>query len=397
MKPRRWRAWGALALGALALVAGAGFGAPALAPLGIGLMAAPVLAFVVVEVVRRGCVVTRVIEPVSLVAGEGALVRVVLRGGPVRTGLVRLLERSADLGVPAAAGPAAPAGRRSHAGGRAETAWRVAPAQRGEHVLSPPRVVFRDPFGLVERAVVGRGKAASLVVVPRTVTVGIALGAGDDDGASVGRGRRRLTAGLDLDGIRDYLAGDPLSRVHWGQTARRGTLQTKDMHAPSSGGRPTVVLLDCHASTVRDTEVFETSVVAAASLVRHLVAAGRSVTLVHTGSGLRPAPSARWDDMERVLARVVADGNTPVSGALDGLCAQRPAPAAVLLVTGIADPDLSRAIRRAGAAGVQVGCVLCGAAAAIAPDAEAAGSSVHVAADVPGLAATLGGSRHAVG
>lgn len=395
MNTRRWRAWGALVLGALALVAGAGFGAPALAPLGIGLMAAPILAFVVVELARRGCVVTRVIEPASLVAGEGALVRVVLRGWPVRTGLVRMLERSADLGVPSAAGPAAPAGRRPHAAGAIETAWLVAPVQRGEHALSPPRVVFRDPFGLVERAVVGRGKAASLLVVPRTVTVGIALGTGDDGGAFEGSGRRRLTAGLDLDGVRDYLAGDPLSRVHWGQTARRGRLQTKDMHAPSSGGRPTMVLLDCSVSAGRDAEVFETTVVAGASLARHLVAAGRFVALVHTGLAPCPVPSARWDDMERVLARVVADGETPVSGALDRACARRPAPAAVLLVTGVADPGLPRVIRRAGAGGVRVECVLCGAAAAIAPDAEAEGARVHVASDVPSLATALAGRAYA--
>jgi uncharacterized protein (DUF58 family) len=258
-------------------------------------------------------------------------------------------------------------------------------------------VVFRDPFGLVERAVVGRAKASPLVVVPRTVTVGIALGAGDDGGASEGSGRRRLSAGLDLDGVRDYIAGDPFSRVHWGQTARRGRLQTKDMHAPSSGGRPTMVLLDCRASAGRDADVFETTVVAAASLTRHLVAAGRSVALVHTGLAPRSAPSARWDDMERVLARVVADGDTPVSGALDRLCAQRPAPAAVLVVTGIADPELPRVIRRAGAAGVRVECVLCGAGAAIAPDAEAAGARVHVASDVPSLAAALGGRVYAAG
>lgn len=397
MNTRRWRAWGALILGALALVAGAGFGAPALAPLGIGLLAAPVLAFASVEIVRRGSVVIRLIEPATLIAGEGALVRVVVRGWPVRTGFVRLLERSADLGVPAAAGPAAPAGRRKHAAGTLETAWMVAPVQRGEHALTPPRVVFRDPFGLVERAVIGRGKGASLVVVPRTVTVGIALGAGDDGGASEGSGRRRLSAGLDLDGVRDYLAGDPLSRVHWGQTARRGRLQTKDMHAPSSGGRPTMVLLDCLAASGRDAEVFETTVIAAASLTRHLVAAGRSVSLVHTGSAPRLASSARWDDMERVLARVVADGDTPVSGALDRVCAQRPAPAAVLLVTGTADSEIARVIRRAGAAGVRVECVLCGVAAAIAPDAAAAGARVHVASDVPSLAAALAGRVYAAG
>lgn len=388
---RRWRAWGAVLLGALALIAGAGFGAPALAPLGIGLLATPLLGFLVVEIARRGCVVTRTVEPPSLTAGEGALVQVALGGWPVRTGLVRTLERAADHGVPGAAGTVERVGRRGHRPGRIEVAWALAPAHRGEHVLASPRVFLSDPFGLVERPATGRERPATLVVVPQTVDVGIALGRGDDGGVSEGSGRRRLAAGLDLDGVRDYVAGDPLSRVHWGQTARRGSLQTKDMHAPSAGGRPTAVLLDCRREAGADHKMFETTVVAAASLTRHLVASGRPVALIHTGSAPRPAPSARWDDLERVLARVTPDGDTPLSGALDRMCAQRPAPTAALVVTCVADADLSRVVRRAAAAGVRVECVLCGAGAALAPDIENAGARVVVASDVPSLAAALRG------
>ena len=42
----------------------------------------------------------------------------------------------------------------------------------------------------------------------------------------------------------DYQPGDPLSRVHWAQTAKRGRLQTKELRAPSGSGRTVVVLLD---------------------------------------------------------------------------------------------------------------------------------------------------------
>ena len=232
---RHRRAWGALLLGALALVAGAGFGAPALVPLGIGLLGTPVLAFCTVEVMRRGIRVARIVEPPTLVAGEGALVRVILRGWPVRTGLVRTLERAVDHGVPAAAGPVARVGRRGHSPGHIEAAWMVTPARRGEHVFEPARVMLWDPFGLVQLDATGRGRGA-LLVAPLTVPVGIDLAMGEDGGPGEGSGRRRLSAGLDLDGVRDYLPGDALSRVHWGQTARRGRLQTKDMHAPSAGG-----------------------------------------------------------------------------------------------------------------------------------------------------------------
>lgn len=393
MTARRWRAWGAASLGALALVAAAGFGAPALAPLGVGLVVAPLLSLGAVEVARRGLRVARVVEPPYLTAGEGALVRVVLRGWPVRAGLVGALERTVDHGVPGAAGPLTRAGRRGHPPGHLEVGWALAPARRGEHVLTPPRVVLSDPFGMVQRAAMSRGGATTLFVAPRTVPVGIPWGIGADGGAMEGTGRRRLSAGLDLDGVRDYLPGDPLSRVHWGQTARRGRLQTKDMHAASAGGRPTVVLLDCHSDDGADPEVFETAVVAAASLARHLLTGGHSVALVHTGAAPRVAPSARWEELERVLAAVARDGDTPLGAALERLSARRPRPPAVLVVTARADSDLPRSVRVASESRVRVDCVLCGAAAAMAPELETSGAGVIVAAGVDGLAVALRGGR----
>jgi uncharacterized protein (DUF58 family) len=385
---------GVLALGVLALVAGAGFGTPALAPLGAGLVAAPVLAVIAVEVARRGLSVTREVEPDRLTAGEGALVRAVLRGWPVRAGLVRALERAVDPGVPAGAGPLARAGVHGRRLDRIEVAWALAPARRGEHPLSPVRATLADPFGLVERAATGSG-AAALLVAPRTVPVGVDLAVGEEDGVALGGGRRRLSTGLDLDGVRDYLPGDALSRVHWAQSARRGRLQTKDMHAAAGGGRPAIVLLDCRADAGAHPEAFETAVSAAASLARHLLSSGRPVTVVHTGTAPRLAPSARWEEVERALARVARDGTTPVSAAVAGLSTRRPAPAAALVVTADPDAELPRAIRRARGAGVRVACILCGAAAALATDVHAAGARVLAVHGMDALERSLanGGMR----
>jgi uncharacterized protein (DUF58 family) len=390
------RAAGLALLGIVAAIAAFGFGTPALLPLAAGLLAAPVLAVAAVEACRRAVVVERAVEPRRLTAGGRVDVRVTLTGWPVRTGLVGLLDRTVAPGAPPAAGPLATAGgrRRPH---RLDLGWTVAPARRGIHVLPPAELALSDPFGLAARTAVAAGGGDAVLVGPRTVPVAEALLVGEDEGVASGAGRHRHVAGLELDGIRDYRPGDSLSRVHWAQSARRGRLQTKDLRAPTGGGRPTAVLLDCAADETGDRQAFEVAVSAAASIARGLVAAGHPVALQHTGTGPQ-ATGRSWDEVERCLARVVRDGRVGVAAAVDRLSRSRPSPAAALVVTAALDEALPGAVRRARAAGMRVACVLCGPAAALDPDVRAAGARTAVAPTMDALGRALAtGGRGARG
>lgn len=88
---------------------------------------------------------------------------------------------------------------------------------RGAYQLSPPRVVCRDPFGLVERILVGRRTDRLLVYPPALPLDGTRLsvrsGESTRDAPAIAGGR--------FDRLDEYRPGDPLRHVHWPASARQ--------------------------------------------------------------------------------------------------------------------------------------------------------------------------------
>ncbi len=292
--------------GVAALVASQGFGTAALATLGAGLIALPVLVTALVWAVASGLEVRRRIAPARLRAGEELTVRLEVTGWPARAGLDRLLDLALDPGLGGARGPARPA----RPGARV---WVVRSAPRGDHRLPPPRLRVADPFGLARRARVGGGEDA-VVVTPQAPAIDrLLLGARRD-----GRGpRRRLPlAGFgELDRVRDYQHGDPLSRVHWAQTAKRGRLQTKVLRAAEGSGRTVMVLVDGAAPAG---DALELAVSAGAAAARHAAARVEPFGLVHTGRrpARIPVGRATWPAAELALTRLEAGGERALALAL---------------------------------------------------------------------------------
>jgi uncharacterized repeat protein (TIGR01451 family) len=85
-------------------------------------------------------------------------------------------------------------------------------------------------------------------------------------------------------GVRPYMAGDPLNRVHWRATARAGCLHSK-VYEPSSMAGATIVLDFHQASYDPKDEPYrsELAVTAAASLAHALYHMGQQVGLVTNG------------------------------------------------------------------------------------------------------------------
>lgn len=87
-----------------------------------------------------------------------------------------------------------------------------------------------------------------------------------------------------ISGVRQYLAGDPLRRVHWRASARAGMLQSKQYEPSTVAGA--TILLDFHRSAHdRRHEPFrsELAITATASLANALYETGMQVGLVTNG------------------------------------------------------------------------------------------------------------------
>lgn len=372
------RALGLAGAGVAALVASRGFGTQALAVLGAGMVALPVLMTAIVWLAASGVRVERRIEPARCTAGATVRLRARVTGWATDLGLVRILDVAVDPGLGDAAPHATPDG----------ASW-LFEARRGDHRLPAPTVSIGDPFGLARRIRTGTGDDSLLVVPYAPALTGAPIGA-----RARGRGSRRraVDSGFgELDRVRDYQAGDALSRVHWAQTAKRGRLQTKEMRAAEGSGRTVLLLLDGAVAAGDD---FETTVTATAALARHLAERREPVSLVDTGRspGRIPAARAGWPVVEIALARVEPGGSRSLAMAMRAEATAPEAPDLIVVLTCGADTGLVAAAAQARGLGVGVAAVLAGPAAAAAPELAAAGVDVVVISRGDRIAAALSGA-----
>jgi uncharacterized protein (DUF58 family) len=208
--------------------------------------------------------------------------------------------------------------------------------QRGRALVGPVTIRVEDPFGLlrIDRPVV---TAEEVVVVPATtplaaLDVGALAGAVSADEGRVGQG-----GSADDSELRPYRPGDPIRRVHWGQSARRGSLhvrQTTQAQPPEA-----VIAVDVRREAYQQLgrddlseladlggdQAFEHAVVVAASVARAIAARTSRVVLVtddddhatrHTGDvgGLSDVLVGLADVRVRSDARPVGDVLEAVRG-----------------------------------------------------------------------------------
>ena len=196
--------------------------------------------------------------------------------------------------------------------------WRIqtTPRTRGVYTLGPLRVSNVDPFGIFRRERYF-GDKDTLTVFPRAFDLpGFKVPAADIMGDSSIRRRTHIIA-PHASTVREYEAGDSLSRVHWNTTARMGKLMSKEFDL----GRAAEiwVLLDLHGD-VRAGELEESTdeygASVAASLARRYVGADLPVGLLAYGDQRYFLPAETGSShLERVLfylAMARAEGDTPL-------------------------------------------------------------------------------------
>lgn len=243
--------------------------------------------------------------------------------------------------------------------------------KRGIFPMGPTVLESGDPFGLfpVER----RFEAEeSLMVYPMMIDLrSFPTPPGIMPGGEALR-RRTMQVTPNAAGVRDYAPGDPLNRIHWLSTARRGRLIAKEfeldpqadvwiffdaekanqayMKVKTSGDESedpkALWKLPDKISLPPSTE--EYGVCIAASLCRYYLRQGRSVGFASAGQSVTVIPPDRGGrqlgKILESLALIRAEGRLPLPGLIKAQAQHLSRGTTVVLVTASVDQEIALAV-----------------------------------------------------
>lgn len=289
------RGAGALAVGAVAIVAAYVAGRSELLVVGVAAILLPLIGLVVMRLRAPRFEVLRIFAPPVVAAGETAQVRVRVRSTGRREAPSLLWNDAIpwpdDDQAPRTLDPIRTGATLDRI---REVDYRLHPPRRGVYAIGPLVVEHRDPFGMVSR-IAAIGEQDRLLVIPavdRLSAGGPSLADGDGAAQLV---QRRVTGNDDDLTTREYRSGDALRRVHWRASARHGELMVRqEEHRSHPDAR---LLVDTRLAGYPDarpdagstweeaaaSEAFEWVVRMAASLGLHLEASGFDVAVEETG------------------------------------------------------------------------------------------------------------------
>jgi uncharacterized protein (DUF58 family) len=309
---RRWTARGtaAFGLGVVLAVAGVLWRYPGVLGLGVALAALPVLALL--SVLRRPRLqVRRSVRPLEVSRFESSYATLRLRriAGllPIN---VEATERIAGAPVPVPV-PALRGGQ------PAEVAYPVPTSRRGVLRVGPLQLHRRGLIGLARSEATVAG-TVDVYVLPRILPVR-GLPSGVRRG-HIGADERVEHGGTDLVGLREYLPGDDLRRLHWATSARTGTLMVREDADPSEAHL--TLLLDDRADSYAEGDM-EDAVEVVASLAVAAIDSHHGVRLRTTSGQIDVSVDATRDgggapprrELVRPLAEVVARTGPELSAA----------------------------------------------------------------------------------
>ena len=300
---RRGRAL--LGLGLLTYVVARAFGSKPLYPVALGLLFAPLVAWLWVRLAQGPMRLHRSVESGQRLEGDDVDVELRLEHSaqlpPPSLVLVENVSRLGERRTPLEA---------KH--GR----YRLSKLRRGRYVFRDVRAVLEDSFGL-QRAEIPLAASWALLVHPRLVELDRLFSEG---GTYAQDGRRlllRRPSGFDLHSVREYEQGESLRKVHWRSTAKRGELMVKELEdAPRD---EVAILLDGEAAAVVG-ESFDIQVRVAGSLLLAQARRGRRALLLVNGAQ-RTVQRVRsyetdWPQAFDLLAAAEADGHAPAAALL---------------------------------------------------------------------------------
>lgn len=165
---------------------------------------------------------------------------------------------------------------------RGEVSYRTPPLRRGYYHFANTDCATEDVFGLFEHK--GRLELPyTFGVLPQKIHIREwkqlhHLFRGVHYHSATTRSHRETTQ---INGVREYIYGDRLSRIHWNATAKTGTWKSKEFERESLP--KTVILLDRNMRAYRSKEHFELAVSIAASLLDYGASRDLALGLLSVG------------------------------------------------------------------------------------------------------------------
>lgn len=199
----------------------------------------------------------------------------------------------------------------------------VEPQMRGVYTLGPAKLVTTDPLGLFTFSAT-LPVQTELVVLPEPLLARDRSAGGEGAfGVRERDGKTRRGEGMEFHGVREYQPGDPLRRVHWATSARRGKLAVIEFERAYQQDICIVIDLTkgTHVGKGR-ASTLEYAVKVAATLADRTLRAGGGVKLVTQRDNLTVKPreadpeAARFRLFDR-LARLQADAENSLADSLN--------------------------------------------------------------------------------
>lgn len=235
---------------------------------------------------------------------------------------------------------------------------------RGYYAIGPTRLRSGDLFGFFPREA-HLDRPDIITVMPRLVELGeVALPTRRPFGEAKG-GSRIFEDQSRIAGLRDYRPGDPLKRIDWKATARRGSLQSR-LYDPSATVTLVIALnVDtlAHPWEGFDPLLLERAVSVAGSIAARAEAARLAVGLIANASypgADRPIAVRAGRDpaqLTRVLEALAMVTPFTIATPEDMLERERrrlPVGATIALVAGYLSPALAQQVARLGREGVAI-------------------------------------------
>jgi len=226
-------------------------------------------------------------------------------------------------------------------------AYSTPPLQRGWYAFRRTECVTRDIFGLFEH----RGGFDShhrFTVLPQTVPIRewnrVERGLKGPYAYAVSSRFSKETT--QINGVREYIYGDRLSRIHWNATAKTGEWKSKEFDRESVPR--TVIVLDRCGSAYANADHFELAVSVAASLVEYGIRRETAMGIVSCGASIDGfLPRSTAEQRQLILNHLVgvqADGTAGLYRSLRQSPLPIPSGSFVVLVTPHGGEEVIRAM-----------------------------------------------------